>query len=91
VTITDAERRRLEALEASVVSLRQAIAAAISQGLDGQRVELESRIGLVQAGLTFMSEQGDIEPANCLKHAKEWYAAIGLRANFRREVRYDDA
>jgi len=76
MTLLDAERRRLELLEADLISLRRAVSVAIATGLDGNRKELERAIGRVQVVLTLMSEHGDVSTVACIEHASRFMGEI---------------
>jgi len=76
LTITNVERQRLEALEASMVMLQQTISLAVAKGMGGDRVELERRLGFLRSVLTAVGKSGDVEPTNCLAYAKLCYDAF---------------
>lgn len=78
VTITDAERLRLEALEAALIRLRNIVAATMRCGLDGNRVALERAIGVQQAVMSRMADHGDISQDACVAHASEVYRAVAI-------------
>jgi len=78
MTITDAERQRLEALEAALIGLRNIVAATIRCGLDGNRVALERAIGVQQAVMSRMADHGDISQEACVAHANKVYQAVAI-------------